>query len=139
MAVTPGCSSSTDDHPLGELADEYTSIGEDADVVMMNLEDSLNELEKEPMAHSYEYLFECRKTLMQKVERYRATMEKQSSQIIAMKYKQRQEIERIREFYQAIAYAPTHSSQIVKKSICSSKTATKVLSDIGLVHVCNKT
>lgn len=102
---------------------------------MMNLEDTLIELEEESTEHSYDYLLECRQTLMKKVERYRATMEKQSTQILAMKYKQQQEIECIREFYQAIAYAPTHSSRIVKRSMCSSKTAAEVLHDIGLEHV----
>lgn len=114
---------------VDELADEYTSIGEDADVVMMHTEDTLIQLEKEPSTHSCEYLLECRQTLMHKVERYRATLEKQSSAIAAMKYKQRQEIERIREFYQAIAYAPTRSSLIVKRAVCSSKTAAEILQD----------
>ena len=106
-----GCSNSSEPRncQMHEIADEHTSIGEDADVVMMHVEDSLIQLEKEPTKHSHEYLLECRQMLMHKVERYRATLEKQSSVISAMKYKQRKEIENIREFYHTIAYAPTRS------------------------------
>ena len=117
-----------------EIADEYSSsIGEDADVVMMHFI-AMN-LEKEPLRYSYDYLFDCREKLMQKVEHYRSIVEKQSSEITAMKFKQCQEIEHIREFYQAIAYAPTRSSRIVKRALCSTKTAAELLRDIGLEHV----
>ena len=52
-------------------------LGEDMDVVLMQMEDSLIELESDERQaeYSYEYLLECRQKLMHKVTEYRARIE----------------------------------------------------------------
>lgn len=64
-------------------------LGEDSDTVMMQTEDKLLELEADQRQskHSYEYLLECRKTLMQKVTKYRAQVEKLTTESTQMSYR----------------------------------------------------
>lgn len=111
-------------------------IGEDADVVIMQTEDDImKECDGESgPKYPYEYLLNCRKELMMRVKEYRAIVEDQKSRIIAMEYKHRKEIERIRSFYQGIAYAPTRTGKIYKRSHCSSSIAKQILKDVGLKY-----
>ena len=111
-------------------------LGEDADVVLMHAEDSLMELESDESQskYSYEYLLECRQKLMCKVAEYRERIEEQSTETTQVACKHRQEIEHIRSFYQAIAYAPTRSGRMVKAARCSSSVAAEIMRELGLKY-----
>lgn len=116
--------------------DVDVAIGEDVDVAMMNAEDGFIQMEHDQnmMHHSYEYLQDCRRILMEKVAHYRTLVEKKTTEIKKKEYEHRQQIERIRKFYQAMAYAPTRLAKIFKKSYCASSSAAEVLRAAGLSY-----
>ncbi len=120
-------------------------MGEDEDVVLMETEDALNNLDNQAKnddtecKYPYQYLTDCREKLMSKVRKYRAVVEDQKSQMIIMQQKQHKEIERIRTFYQGIAYAPTRSGRLVKQVHCSSQTAKEIMKELGLKYNNTKT
>ena len=112
--------------------DESDCLGEDRDVVLMEVEDSISSVDES--RYSYQYMWDCRKKLMAKVSEYRATIEEQKSKSVQVALQHRQEIERIRSFYQAMVYAPTRASKIFKASRCSTSTARQVLDQVGLEY-----
>ena len=82
--------------------------------------------------YSHEYLLECRQSLIHKVRKYRADIERQSSDKARLVLKHHKELEHIRKFYQTIAYATTRTGKIVKKSYSSA--AAEVMKEIGLQY-----
>ena len=99
---------------------------------MMEVEDSIASMDGN--RYSYHYMWDCRRNLMEKVSEYRAIIEKQKTARIETGLQHRQEIQRIRSFYQTMVYAPTRASKIFKSSKCSSSTAREVLDKVGLEY-----
>lgn len=120
-----------------DVLTEDSCLGEDIDVVEMNLEDALLELDEGHTEYSQQYLLECRQRLVHKVKHYRAALEEHQSEIAQLKYKHHQEIARIREFYMKLAYAPTRSGRMVKASLISSSVAAEIMKELGLQHTAN--
>lgn len=92
------------------------------------------ETDESQSKYSYEYLMDCREKFMRKVAVYRERIEKLSAESTRVACKHRQEIEHIRSFYQAIAYAPTRSGKMVKAARCSSNVAAEIMQELGLEY-----
>ena len=122
------------DNVRGSVSGTDTCLGEDVDVVTMRTEDSLKELDEEEYEYSYEYLLECRQKLMRKVEEYRVYVEELTSKEARLIHKHREEVERIRNFYQTIAYAPTRTGRIVKAARMNSSAAAEIMTELGLKY-----
>ena len=134
--TTANANHETEDNIHSDV-DEITNscIGEDTDVVLMHTEDSLMDLDSDENAkYSYDYLLECRQKLMHKVAYYRARIEEQSTESAQVAYRHHKEIDQIRSFYQAIAYAPTRAGRMVKASICKSSVASQIMQELGLKY-----
>lgn len=116
----------------GDLDLEVDCLGEDKDVFFMEVDDSITSADSS--RYSYQYMWDCRRALMEKVSKYRSIIEKQKTAKVKTALQHRQEIERIRSFYQAMVYAPTRTSKIFKASKCSSNIAREVLDQVGLEY-----
>ena len=116
---------------------DYYACGEDMDVLEMSLEDSMKRLDPNSVHYSLEYLTDCRTKLIQKVAQYRQQLETSTSNNTKLIYKHRQEIERIRSFYQNLMHAPTRTGRIVKAACTTSHAAVKIMQELGLKYKYN--
>ena len=112
--------------------DEEEVIGEDMDTLQMKLADSIMNLSKDPDKHKPEYLEECRRKLITKVDTYTVRLEKAYSENAKLAYKHRREIESLRSFYQSIIHLPTRTGRIVKVAKSNTSAAREVLEQVGL-------
>ena len=103
-------------------------IGEDTNVMHMELEDFYKEWDGSE--HSNTYLKECRQKLLEKVKEYRQKVEQLHTEKIETAHKHRTEIE-IHTFYMNIAYGMSHSGRILKKAMSTSDAAKEVLKMLG--------
>ena len=104
-------------------------IGEDTDVMHMELEDFYREWDNSE--HSSTYLKECRQKLIEKVKEYHQKVEQLQTEKIETACKHRAEIGEIRTFYKNIAYGTSRSGRIVKKAMSTSDAAKEVLKMLG--------
>ncbi len=81
------------------------AVGEDIGVFLMTLEDSIQRLDTNASDYSEEFLMECRDKLMQKVIKYHKQYESAVTENSRLIHNHRQEVERIRKFYQNLVYA----------------------------------
>lgn len=94
--------------------------GLDMDVLEMQLDDRQT---NNSNYESIEYIQDCRKRLMEKVDTYKAELEKLRTKEIERNSEHRGEIERIRSFYKAISYGLNRGGRMVQKSLCASSNA----------------
>ena len=115
-----------------DMRDREDIFGEDLDTLEMNVEDCVQKLSLDSEEYTMDYLIECRKRLMTKVDNYRKRLEKAHSKNAEMAYKHRKELETIREFYQSIVHLPTRAGRILKCSLMKTPAAREVLEEAGL-------
>ena len=104
--------------------EEIDALGVDLDVVEMTVANPDSE------EFTYEYLQDCRKKLMLKVNAYRSELESLRLDKAKMAFKHRSQIDRIRSFYQTIAFATTRTGKIVKTAMESSSTAANIMKEL---------
>ena len=114
------CSTCTTNDSASDPLDDI--LGEDIDAVEMRLEDAM----EKPDTYSHEYLCKCRRRLLHKVEYYRRERERSRTDTAILLAKHREEIERVRHFYQTIAYARTRSGEMVKSVMEKSLAAENI-------------
>ena len=102
-------------------------FGEDTDVLHIKLEDFYQGWE-ENAEYSCNYLLECRKQLVGKVESYRRKIEELCTDKTETALKHRKEIDDIQTFYHNIAFGTSRSGAIVKKAMSTSGAANACIS-----------
>ena len=102
----------------------YPELGVDFTAELMKFEDCLKEPSKR---YTHEYLLDCRKTLRLRLEECHQRLEESLSENTKLVFKHRQEIERIRSFYQTIAYGTSRSGLMVRTARAKSASAAELL------------
>lgn len=103
-------------------------LGLDLDVLEMTLEDTFTAPDERL---PYEYLDNCRKNLMRKVEMYHIQLQDMRAKNAQMRAQHCLEIERIRSFYKNIAFGHSRTGRIVRNVICTSKEAKTFVQELG--------
>jgi len=104
--------------------EEIDALGVDLDVVEMTVANPDSE------KFTYEYLQDCRKKLMLKVNAYRSELESLKLDKAKMAFKHRSQIDRIRSCYQTIAFATTRTGKIVKTAMETSSAAANIMKEL---------
>ena len=104
--------------------EELDALGVDLDVVKMTFENPYKD------EFTNEYLQDCRRKLMQKVSAYRNKIESLKLQQSEAVRKHKAQLDRIRSFYQTIAFASTRTGKIVKTSLETSSTAASIMKEL---------
>ena len=100
----------------------------------MALEDLLKSVEDPRVQYTRAYLTERRAKLMEKITQYRQRLEDCKSNSARITYKHRQQLARIRSFYQNLLHAPTRGAKLVKAVRSTSDEAVKVMKELGLKY-----
>lgn len=119
------CPSSEDDQELTYSYSYEDTLGIDLDAFQMSLETEDNE------DLPYEYLLDCRKKLIRKIEWYRKQLDTSTSENTYLVSKHRAEIRRIKTFYQNIAFGRSHSGKLVKRALCTGKAASEFMKELN--------
>ena len=120
--------------------DASTALGDaDIDLVEMELYDLYRKDDGQP--YSVEYLQKCIDKLKVKVREDKVTINKLQRDIINIKADNKDEVERIRCFYDAIAFGRSRAGRIVRTAIGSSSRAQKISQEMRKIfsvhHNCN--
>ncbi len=94
----------------------------------------MKRLETNIQDYSPGYLIECREKLIGKVRKYRKQYEDAETENAKLVYKHRQDVERIRSFYQKLMYAPMRSGKIIKAASTTSSAAVEIMKELGLKY-----
>ena len=132
FTATSGATDSSEaEHSSGYVVGRVLpdEIGEDTDVMHMELEDFYREWDNSE--HSNTYLKECRQKLLEKVKEYHQKVEQLQTEKIEIACKHRAKIEEIRTFYRNIAYGTSRSGRMVKKAMSTSDAAKEVMKMLG--------
>ena len=118
----------------GQTEDE-DEVGADMDATRIALAD---ELMTEGEEYTIAYLQNVKDDLLRKVEYNRERIEQLKSANLKQLHKHRQEVDRIRTFYQTIAYAKTRTGRMVQTALRKSSAAAQVLEEVGITYRQNK-
>ena len=107
-----------------------TEIGDqDLELLEMRIYDSYRQEDGAP--HSYEYLLDCRKNIMRKLHSCKKEVNDLQKEKLEAQVKHREEIKRIRQFYEVIAFAKSRSGKIVRSAMGTSAAAVEVIRDMN--------
>ncbi len=98
-----------------------STIDDDMDFVDMKLYDTYRQIDGKP--HSQEYLLKCRSKLTIKAQLYRQQTDHLQKEISRIELKHREQIERLRRFYETIAFGQSRSGKMVRAAMSTSSAA----------------
>ena len=110
-----------------------TSIGDDdTDLIEMSLYDDYRKDDGRP--YTNHYLKQCTEKLRSKVEQYRAKICELEKENMKMKLEHKEERERIRNYYDTIAFGKSRSGQLVRMSMGTSSAAGKIIEELKTLY-----
>ena len=114
-------------HNLGESELHMGDV--DTDVVEMVVYDGYRQIDGE--SYTPGYLFKCRERLMTKVQQYRSLIHKLEREIARVKSKNN---ERLRKYYETIAFAKSRSGRMVRFAMGTAKGAGKIIREMEALY-----
>ena len=99
--------------------------GVDTDLVEMTLYDDYGSLDGE--SSTPEYLLKCRRKLMVKVSEFKSKITELQKEVHRIKLASKEENERIRKFYEVIAYGKSRAGQMVRSAMGTTTDASKII------------
>ena len=124
--------------PTQESGDHDTSakleaIGDvDIDHVEMCLYDSYRQLDGEE--YTREYLLNCRSKLMDKVQQYKKELNKSEEERVAMELAHKKELQRVRRFYEIIAFGQSRSGRMVRAAMGTTSAAKEIMDELRALY-----
>ena len=116
-----------------DTSEELTATGDiDLDHVEMCLYDSYRQLDGEDP--SQDYLLKCRSKLMDKVRQYKEALNKSQEELLTMQLAHKKELERVRRFYETIAFGKFRTGRIVRAAMGTSKAAKEIMDEMTALY-----
>ena len=109
----------------------FGNVAIDIDVIDMALYDSYRQIDGEP--HSQEHL-KCR---MQKVKRYKEQINYLQEQRIRDELRHKQEKERLRKFYETIAFGQSRTGRILRSAMGTTNAAKEIMEELKSLYSTN--
>ena len=106
--------------------------GADTDLIEMGLYDNFREQDGKPL--SQKYLMKCRTLLVSKVQRSNETINKLQRELEKVKMESKEENERIRKYYEVVAYGYSRAGRMVQSAQCSAPSAETVIKDLERIY-----
>lgn len=113
----------------------FGNVAIDIDVIDMALYDSYRQIDGEP--HSQEHLLKCRMKLMQKVKCYKEQINYLQEQRIRDELRYKQEKERLRKFYETIAFAQSRTGRMVRSAMGTTNAAKEIMEELKSLYSTN--
>lgn len=135
QAYTPSPSrqSSNPGSSHDDLQLHNSTIGDvDTDLIEMDLYDLYRK--EDGKGYSNEYLHKCRNKLRRKVRQDRIKINDLQRQIIELKLESEREKERIRMFYETIAFGRSRTGRIVQSAMGTSSAAGKIMKHLKDIY-----
>ena len=108
---------------------EITTVGDvDMDVIDMNLYDSYRQLDGKEYPTTY--LLKCREKLVDKVKKCRKRIHVLEEELSQTKLDSVKEKERIRKFYEMIAFGQSHAGRLVRSARGKCSAAGEIVEDL---------
>ena len=104
----------------------------DTDVVEMVIYDDYRQVDGQPYPPAY--LLKCREKLMSKVKQYRSRIHELEREVAHVKSKSNEEKERLRQFYETIAFAKSRSGRMVRSAMGTASTAGKIVRQMEAMY-----
>ena len=104
----------------------------DTDVVEVVVYDDYRQIDGEPYPPTY--LFKCREKLMTKVQQYRSRVHELEREIAQVKSKSNEEKERLRKYYETIAFAKSRSGRMVHSAMGTANAAGKIAREMEALY-----
>ena len=117
-------------HDLGKSELHMGDV--DTEVVEMVVYDGYRQIDGE--SYTPGYLFKCRERLMTKVQQYRSRIHKLEREIAHVKSKNNEEKERLRKYYETIAFAKSRSGRMVRSAMGTAKGAGKIIREMEALY-----
>lgn len=106
-----------------------TDVGDqDLELLEMTIYDSYRQEDGAP--YSYKYLLDCRKKLMRKLHSCKKEVSDLQKEKLEAQIVHKEEIKRIRQFYEVIALAKSRSGRIVRSGMGTSAAAGEIIQDM---------
>ena len=119
--------------PSHESEQSTSCMGDvDTDVMEMSLYDSYRKLDGEQ--YTPRYLFKCREKLMIKVKQYRAHIHDLKREVAKVKLESNEEKERLRKYYEVIAFGKSRSGKIVRDAMGTAHAAGKIIQELKALY-----
>ena len=104
----------------------------DADVVEMVVYDDYRQIDGEPYPPAY--LLKCREKLMTKVKQYRSRIHELERKVAQVKSESNEGKERLREYYETIAFAKSRSGRMVRPAMGTANAAGKIIRQMEALY-----
>ena len=104
----------------------------DTDIVEMEVYDDYRQIDGEPYPPTY--LLKCRKKLMTKVLKYRKQVHELEREVAHVKSKSNEEKERLRKYYETIAFAKSRSGRMVRSAMGTANAAGKIIREMEALY-----
>ena len=102
--------------------------GADTDLLEMALYDDYRLLDGESSTPNY--LSRCQQKLMTKVKESKTTINELEKEVDRVRLEKKEENERIRKYYEVIAYGKSRSGQMVRSAMGTAPAAAKIIKDL---------
>ena len=116
-----------------EYVNNVCSVGgTDTDLIEMDLYDTYRSLDGE--SSTLKYLLKCREKLITKAKESRTKINELEKEVNRVKLESKEENERIRKYYEVIAYGQSRAGKVVRSAMGTAPAAAQIIKDLEKLY-----